>query len=82
MGNTVSGGIVSYMGGLLLQQSYGVAVGKGNKNNVLVNITGGGNVIDDGLDENPSCGTNRWIGDDLTTTNPANFVYFYPGCGL
>jgi copper-binding protein NosD len=82
-GNNISGGTISGMGGILLQQSYGIAVGKGNNNNVLLGIRGTGNVVDDAFDENPSCGTNRWLtlGDILTTTNPIQ-INHYPGCGL
>jgi hypothetical protein len=70
-GNTISGGLVGDMGGLLLQQSYGIAVGKGNQNNELIGIEGTGNVIDDALDENPNCADNRWLQNSFTTTSPA-----------
>ena len=78
-GNTLVGpvfesspSIVSSTGNLLLpQQSYGIAVGLGNLDNHFLVITGMGNVVDDALDENPNCGTNRWLVNDLKTSSPA-----------
>ena len=74
-GNTISVGIVSNMG-ILLHQSYGIAVGIGNRNNDLLNITGTGNFVDDALDEKPNCGTNRWLSNDFTSSNPPRNTTF------
>jgi hypothetical protein len=52
-------------------QNYGVAVGLGNLLDDVVGITGDGNLIDDALDENPSCGSNRWLGNTFTMSSPA-----------
>jgi len=77
-GNTLVGpvyasppSVVSYTGALLLQQSYGIAVGKGNLDNHFLIIMGMGNIVDDALDENPNCGSNRWLVNDLATSSPA-----------
>jgi hypothetical protein len=74
-GNTLGGwspgdNDASYKGGLLLQQSYGIAIGRGSLQNHFLFITGTGNIVDDALDENPNCGTNQWIYNVFTTANP------------
>ena len=83
-GNTLVGAtsysVVSNMG-ILLQQSYGIAVGKGNQNNHIFYITGMGNIVDDAFDENPNCGTNRWLSDTFTTASPVQITYSL-GCGV
>ena len=53
------------------QQSYGIAVGLGNLHNDFLTIEGDGNTVDDALDENPNCGSNRWLGNIFTTSDPA-----------
>jgi len=84
-GNTLVGAtsysVVSNMG-ILLQQSYGIAVGKGNQNNHILYIMGTGNNVDDALDENPSCGTNRWLSDTFTTASPVQINTLALGCGV
>ena len=57
--------------GTPLNQRFGVAVGFGNLHNHFLLITGKGNVDDDALDENPTCGNNRWFADNFTTSSPA-----------
>jgi hypothetical protein len=52
-------------------QSYGIAVGLGNLLDDVFAITGDGDLVDDALDENPACGSNRWLGNAFTTSNPA-----------
>jgi parallel beta helix pectate lyase-like protein len=52
-------------------QSYGIAVGLGNLLDDVLTVAGDGNLVDDALDENPSCGTNRWLGNAFTTSSPA-----------
>jgi len=59
-----------------LDQRFGIAVGLGNVHNHFLAITGTGNVDDDALDENPKCGSNRWVGDTFTTSNPAKSTTF------
>ena len=53
------------------QQSYGIAVGLGNLQNDFLTTDGDGNLVDDALDENPDCGTNRWFGNNFTISNQA-----------
>jgi hypothetical protein len=57
--------------GTPFNQRFGVAVGLGNLHNHFLLITGTGNVDDDALDENPTCGNNRWFADTFTTSSPA-----------
>jgi hypothetical protein len=52
-------------------QSYGIAVEPDSVNNDFLTIYGDGNLVDDALDENPNCGTNRWFGNTFTTSSPA-----------
>jgi hypothetical protein len=54
----------------ILDQSYGIAVGLGNLDNDFIMISGTGNVVDDALDENPNCGSNRWLLNTFTTSSP------------
>jgi len=54
-----------------VSQRFGIAVGLGNRGNHFAFITGSGNLSDDALDENPTCGNNRWLADTFTTSNPA-----------
>jgi hypothetical protein len=62
--------IVSYTGGVLLLQSYGIAVGLGSLGNHFISINGMGNITDDALDENPACGSNRWLFNFFSTSSP------------
>jgi len=50
---------------------YGIAVGLGSSHNRFLGITGTGNFIDYALDENPSCGSNRWLSDTFPASVPA-----------
>jgi hypothetical protein len=69
--------VVSDTGNILqLQQSYGIAVGRGNLRNHILNIMGTGNVVDDALDENPNCGNNRWTLNNFTKSSPAKNTSF------
>ena len=60
-----------------LNQRFGIAVGLGNRHNHFLVITGAGNVDEDALDENPSCGNNRWFADTFTTSSPAKNTTFF-----
>ena len=51
-------------------QRYGIAVGLGNVDNDLLLIGGADNLVDDALDENPNCGTNRWLFNGFMSTSP------------
>jgi hypothetical protein len=75
--NTLIAATVSYMGGLLLLQSYGIAVGRGSLQNHFLNIVGTGNIVDDALDENPNCGTNQWYNNTFTTASPALILSYH-----
>ena len=52
-------------------QRFGIAVGLGSRGNRFAQIMGSGNLSDDALDENPTCGNNRWLADTFTTSSPA-----------
>ena len=62
--------LVSSTGLTGIQQSYGIAVGLGNLDNQFLDINGAANLVDDALDENADCGTNRWLLNTFTTTSP------------
>jgi hypothetical protein len=51
-------------------QSYGVAVELGSLLDDVLAVTGDGNLVDDALDQNPTCGSNRWLGNTFTISNP------------
>ena len=57
-------------------QSYGVAVGLGSLHNDFLLISGSDNLVDDALDENPNCGSNRWLFNDFMSTSPAQNTTF------
>jgi len=63
--------------GTPLNQRFGIAVGLGNLHNHFLLITGAGNVDQDALDENPTCGNNRWFADTFTTSSPAKNTTFF-----
>jgi hypothetical protein len=63
--------------GTPFNQRFGIAVGLNNLHNHFLVITGAGNVVDDALDENPSCGSNRWAFNTFTSTSPAKNTTFF-----
>jgi hypothetical protein len=75
-GNSLMGSVYGSKNSLVsntmspLNQRLGIAVGLGNLHNHFLTITGAGNVDEDALDENPTCGNNRWFADTFTKTSP------------
>ena len=76
-GNTLIGSVYGTVNSFVsntgspLNQHFGIAVSLGNLHNHFVRITGTDNMDDDARDENPNCGSNRWVGDSFTTSSPA-----------
>ena len=59
-------------GQVLVVDSHGVPVtvpGSGARNNMLGQNRGSGNHRMDGVDEDPACGSNRWVQDHFATVN-------------
>jgi hypothetical protein len=50
-------------------QKYGVAIEKGSKNNVIMDVFAEGNTVDDLYDGNTNCDNNLWRSNVFTTVN-------------
>jgi len=59
-------------------QKWGVAIGKGNVRNHVVEVQGNGNTTD-ALDENPNCATNIWAHDFFVKFKPNVDEFFCIG---
>jgi hypothetical protein len=68
--------IVNNIGGAPNPQRYGMAVGLGSLHNDFLLISGSDNLVDDALDENPNCGSNRWLFNGFMSTSPPRNTTF------